>query len=101
MEAVGKNLGDHPPLILEPFYVNDTSFFDRIDPSKIEDLVNEFHETGEGILGRITHGPQCFIVSSKAEKGWPDIWIEIYPQVRIEPEPTLSLDVQKVEVILL
>jgi len=87
LEAVGKNLGEHAALILSPFYVNDSSLFDRIDPTKTEELVKAYHETGGGTLGMISEGPQIFAVSSKAENGWSDIWIAFIPHVMTGSEP--------------
>jgi len=86
LEAVGQNLGEHPALILSPFHVNDSSLFDRIDPTQTEEMLKEWHETGKGTLGMLSEGPQCFIASTKAEAGWPDIWIAFNPHAMIGPE---------------
>lgn len=38
----------------------------------------------QGVLILTSVGAQCFITSSKAEIGWPDIWIEMQPFVSID-----------------
>jgi len=50
-------------------------------------MLKERHETGEGTLGMLSEGPQCFIASTKAETGWPDIWVTINPNVMIGSDP--------------
>lgn len=98
LEAVGKNLIEHPTVPLLGFSVNDSSLFLNTDPSLLKNISDEYHR-GEGLL--TTHntaanvndqgalllssvGAQCFIVSSKAERDWPDIWIEMQPFVSID-----------------
>lgn len=83
MEAVGRNLGEHPSFIMSGFTVNDTSLFPKIDSSTIEKMAEEFHN-GEGVLTLISEGPQCFVASSKADPSWPDLWLEMHPQISID-----------------
>lgn len=66
------------------FTVNDSSLFPRMNPSDLERIADEFHNEGGGILSIIAEGPQCFISSSKAEPGWPDLWIEINPTITVD-----------------
>lgn len=80
LEAVGKNLADHPCFMMHGFSVNDTSLLPRIDLSEVENISEAFHK-GEGPLTYVTEGPQCFIASSVAEPGWPDIWIAMDPVI--------------------
>lgn len=84
LEAVGKNLGEHPSFIMG-FSVNDTSLFPKIDPSDVEKISEDYHN-GEGILALISEGPQAFIASSKAETDWPDLWIEMHPIISVNGE---------------
>lgn len=88
MEAVGKNLEDHPAFIMSGFTVNDTSLFPKINPSDLEKISEDYHNGG-GILSIIAEGPQCFISSSKAEPGWPDLWIEINPGISVDEESNI------------
>lgn len=83
LEAVGKNLGDHPSFIMSGFSVSNATLFPKIDSSETEKIMGEFHN-GEGILTLITEAQQAFIVSSKADPGWPDIWISMDPNIRID-----------------
>lgn len=82
LEAVGKNLGEHPSFIMTGFTVNDTSLFPKMDASDTEKILRDY-ENGEGILTIVSEGPQAFIVSSVAEPGWPDLWLEIHPQISV------------------
>lgn len=88
LEAVGKNLGDHPLLYVRDFSVNDTSLFPNLDSADMESLFEEYHN-GEGLLGKVSQGPLCFIVSSKAELDWPNLWIQINPSVSVDGEGEL------------
>lgn len=83
LEAVGQNLGEHPSFIMTGFTVNDTSLFPSITTAEMENIWKQF-ENGEGVLSIVSEGPQCFITSSVAEPGWPDLWLEIHPLVRVE-----------------
>jgi choline dehydrogenase-like flavoprotein len=56
-----------------------------MDSSELEKIMADFHN-GEGILKLITEAQQAFIVSSKAEAGWPDIWISMDPNIRIDDQ---------------
>lgn len=85
MEAVGKNLGEHPSFIMTGFTVNDTTLFPTIVSSETEKILTEY-EKGEGILSIVSEGPQCFITSSVAEPEWPDLWIEMHPLIRVDSE---------------
>lgn len=77
VEAVGKNLIEHPLFVLSGFAVNDSSIFLKMESSQIQKFTDEFHN-GEGVLTKNTEA-QCFMTSSKATPGWPDIWIAIHP----------------------
>lgn len=68
------------------FTVNDTSLFPSIRSDEVEQIVADF-EKGEGVLTHVSEGPQCFIASSVAEPGWPDLWLEIHTHVRINDAP--------------
>jgi len=85
LEAVGKNLGNHPSFTMRGFTVNDTSFFPRMESSLTEKILEEFHN-GEGILTINPQGPQCFIASSNAEPSWPDLWIEMHPFTSVDDD---------------
>lgn len=85
LEAVGKNLVDHHAFSIPGFSVNDSSLFPKISSSEIETILEEYHN-GRGMLTYIQDGPQCFITSSKAEAGWPDLWIQITPVIRLDDE---------------
>lgn len=82
LEAVGKNLGEHPLFVLSGFTVNDSSIFLKMDSSEIEKFTEEFHN-GKGVLTKNSEA-QCFYSSSKAKPGWPDIWIAIDPQISVD-----------------
>ncbi|KAG4076679.1 hypothetical protein HA402_001966 [Bradysia odoriphaga] len=77
LEAVGKNLGEHPLFVLPGFAVNDSSIFLKVDSSQIDKITEEFHNDGDGVLTKNTE-VQCLIASSKARPGWPNIWIAIH-----------------------
>ncbi|XP_037036059.1 oxygen-dependent choline dehydrogenase 1-like [Bradysia coprophila] len=109
IEAVGNNLSEHVCFIMTGFTVNDTSLFPAIRSSDAEKIFAEY-EKGEGVLSIVPEGPQCFIRSSVAEPGWPDLWLEIAPHISIDGEQeivflnvvgrprskgTLSLDTEK------
>lgn len=87
LEAVGKNLAEHPSFIMAGFTVSDSSLFLQMNSSDVEKIAEEYHN-GEGVLGIVSEGPQCFIASSKAEPDWPDLWIEMHPNIRIDDEET-------------
>ncbi|KAJ6630515.1 Glucose dehydrogenase [FAD, quinone] [Pseudolycoriella hygida] len=84
-ESVGQNLGEHPSFIMNGFTVNDTSIFPKMDAGDTEKVVADF-EKGEGVLSLVSEGPQAFITSSVAEPGWPDLWLEMHPLVRVNGE---------------
>lgn len=88
LEAVGKNLGEHPLFILPGFAVNDSSIFLKVDASEIVQLSEEYHN-GEGVLTKISIA-QCFIASSKAKPGWPDLWIEINPRISVDGSEVIN-----------
>lgn len=110
MEAVGKNLGEHPSFTVRDFTVNDTTLFPKIDAADLEKVFADF-QNGEGVLTLLTEGQQCFIRSSVAEPGWPDLWMEMRPMYRVNDDEqrirfysvvgrpksrgTLSLDAEK------
>lgn len=77
LEAIGKNLVEHPLFVLPGFAVNDSSIFLQVDSSQIDRISEQFHNDGDGVLTKNTE-VQCFITSSKARPGWPDIWIAIH-----------------------
>lgn len=98
IEAVGKNLIEHPTIAIKGFRANDSSLFLNVDPSLLQNITDEYHN-GEGLL--TTHiteaslndngvltltsvGAQCFISSSKSVRDWPDIWIEMQPFVSVD-----------------
>lgn len=85
MEAIGKNLGEHPCFLMSGFTVNDSSLFPRINPEDTEKISMEYHN-GEGFLSLVPEGPQCFITSSVAEPDWPDLWLEIHPHLHVNGE---------------
>lgn len=92
IEAVGKNLVDHPSLSVARFTVNDSS----IHP-KLENITEDYHN-GDGVLANLggltaneqggwragTAGVQCVIVSSKAEPDWPDLHITMGTYANVE-----------------
>lgn len=88
LEAVGKNLGEHPLFVLSGFAVNDSSIFLKLDSTEIEKIAEEFHK-GEGVLTKNTEA-QCFFTSSKARPDWPDIWIAIHPRPSVDGTEILS-----------
>lgn len=99
LEAVGKNLLEHPSTFISSFlFPSDSSILPRVGLSDIANIAEEYHR-GEGLLrtpgiyirpnerGGLTirlTAAQCFIVSSKAEPGWPDILITIETFVNTE-----------------
>lgn len=98
LEAVGKNLIEHPSIFISSFPISDSSILPRVGLSDIANIAEEYHK-GEGLLttpgiyirenegGDLTirlTAAQCFIVSSKAEAGWPDILITIETFVNTE-----------------
>ncbi len=85
MEAVGKNLAEHPGFSVRDFTVNDTTLFPKIDAADFEKTLSDF-ENGKGVLTLLTEGQQCFIRSSVAESGWPDLWIEMRPMYRVNDD---------------
>lgn len=85
LEAVGKNLGDHPLLYITDFSANETSLFPKITSADMEIMFDEYHN-GDGILSKVSQGPLCFIASTKATSNWPDLWIQINPQVSVDGE---------------
>lgn len=68
--------------------MNDSSIFLKMESSQIMKFTNEFHN-GEGILTKNTEA-QCFITSSKARPGWPDIWIAIHPLPSVDGAEILN-----------
>lgn len=98
IEAVGKNLIEHATFPILGFYVNDSSYFPKMDPSVTQNISAEYHNgeglltthttatsnNEQGVLTMMSVGAQCFIASSKSESGWPDIWIEMQPYVTID-----------------
>lgn len=82
LPAVGKNLGEHPLIVLPGFTVNDSSIFPRMDSSEIEKILHGYHN-GEGVLTIISQA-QSFLTSSKAEPGWPNLWIQINPVIQVD-----------------
>lgn len=98
LEAVGKNFVEHATLPILGFQVSDTSLFPTMDFSETQNVLEEYHkgeglltthtaaayDNEQGVLTIISVGAQCFIASSKAETGWPDIWIEMQPFVSID-----------------
>lgn len=89
LEAIGKNLVEHPLFVLPGFAVNDSSIFLKVDSSQIEQITDEFHNDGNGALTKNTE-VQCFIASSKARPGWPDIWIAIHPLPSVDGSEILN-----------
>jgi len=98
LEAVGKNLIEHPSTFISSFPISDSSILPRVGLSDIANIAEEYHE-GEGLLrtpgiyireneqGGLTirlTAALAFIVSSKAEAGWPDIYITIETFVNTE-----------------
>lgn len=73
-------MGEHPLFVLPEFAVNE--FAVKIDSAHIDKVTGEFHNGGNGVLTKNTE-VQCFIASSKARPGWPDIWIvnHVWPSV--------------------
>lgn len=88
LEALGKNLVDHPLLVLHSFAVNDSSLFTKLDSTQIEAITENFH-IGGGVLTQIAEA-QSFIVSSKAEAAWPDLLIIIHPMASVDGRETLN-----------
>lgn len=88
LEALGKNLGEHQLFILPGFAVNDSSIFLKIGTSEIEKISEDFNN-GEGVLTQTTQA-QCFITSSKARPGWPDLWIQIHPVTSVDDKEVLN-----------
>lgn len=98
IEAIGKNLIEHATFPIQGFQVNDSSLFPKMDPSVTANVSEEYHKgeglltthitatynNEQGVLTLISVGAQCFIVSSKAETEWPDIWIEMQPFVSVD-----------------
>lgn len=85
LEAVGKNLGDHPLLYVTDFSANDTSLFPKITSADMEKIFDDYHN-GKGVLSEVSQGPLCFISSSKASSNWPDLWIQINPEVSVDDD---------------
>lgn len=83
LEALGKNLADHSAIMLSGFSLNDTSLFRKITSSETEKVLEQYHN-GDGIMTVPRDGAQCFIESSKAEPGWPDLWIRMITPVVID-----------------
>lgn len=88
VEALGKNLADHPLFILPNFSVNDSSLFTKLDSSQIATITENFHN-GNGVLTQIAEG-QSFVVSSKAEASWPDLLIIIHPMASVDGREVLN-----------
>lgn len=82
MEAVGKNLGEHPLFILPGFSVNDSSIFPKMNSSEMEKMLEEY-QNGKGVLTLISQA-QSFLTSSMAEPDWPNLWIQINPGIRVD-----------------
>lgn len=94
LEAVGKNLADHPGGGLSPFSANDTSLFAEMNTTDVERISEEYQKGGGMLATRGANGwvqGQGFIVSSKATLDWPDIKIAIRTSVGIDgDEPQIS-----------
>lgn len=75
--GVGQNLMQDIQIFIGPIFVNDSSRFRIIRDGDVENELNKYHESGEGILGLQRLGPQAFFVSTRAkeqgETNWPDI----------------------------
>ena len=61
-------------------------------------MVQDYLETGEGLLGTLQEGPQAFIVSARAkaegQQEWPDIQLNFNPMAPIpsgEDLPTSAI----------
>lgn len=89
LQAVGQNLVEHPVFSISSFPVSDLSILPKLHSLDIANFSEEY-QMGEGLLtapiasfiqneqGGWTlrsFSAQCFIVSSKAEAGWPDFYI--------------------------
>lgn len=64
--------------------------------------MEQYHNGGGGTLSLSTDGSQSFIRSSKAEPDWPNLWIQIQPEVSVDEEEqgpkskgTLTFDTNK------
>lgn len=86
LESVGKLMSGHPSINLTPFHVSNTSLFPKIDPEDTENLIEDYRE-GKGILTSLLGGPQCFKTSTRAELGWPNLWISMISSIRTEDVP--------------
>ncbi|ODM87941.1 Oxygen-dependent choline dehydrogenase [Orchesella cincta] len=90
LPEVGQNLIDHLIFDLNKIQYNASiiPYIPRMpDEQDFEEMLQKYHETGEGILGYLNQGPQAFIVSSRAkqdgQEGWPDIQIIYVPMCPI------------------
>jgi len=95
LEAVGKNFVDQPGITIEPFSVNDSSLFLTIHSSELQNHFDDYHNSDDrqGLLTFQVFSPIAFIASSKAEPGWPDLWLDISSTVRIdEQEPYIFFE---------
>jgi len=87
LDAVGKGMSEHPSVIVTDFALNENdAMYPRIRENDTEKLIEDFRR-GEGIFTMLLEGPQCFVESTKATPGWPDLWIEISPKIRTDDSP--------------
>ncbi|ODM95747.1 Oxygen-dependent choline dehydrogenase 1 [Orchesella cincta] len=80
LASVGQNLGDHLHLSISDIQYNASilPYVPRMpEDREFEDMLQEYIETGEGILGILQEGVVGYVVSSRAkqagEETWPDI----------------------------
>ncbi|ODM66802.1 Oxygen-dependent choline dehydrogenase, partial [Orchesella cincta] len=74
---VGQNLGEHLYFTIYNIQYNSSilPYIPRMPQEKdFEEMVQNYQETGEGILGHLQEGPEAFIVSSRAKQDGENDW---------------------------
>ncbi|ODM95746.1 Oxygen-dependent choline dehydrogenase [Orchesella cincta] len=86
LPSLGQNMTDHFYLTIHPINYNASiiPYVPRMpEGADFEEMLQKYHETGEGILGHLQQGPQALVVSSRAkadgEEDWPDYQIGYMP----------------------
>ncbi|CAL8130358.1 unnamed protein product [Orchesella dallaii] len=97
LPSLGQNLGDHLMFTISPIEYNSSDIVPYIptmpQEQEFEEMIKQYQETGEGILGHLQEGPQALIVSTRAkqegEGDWPDLQIAYDPMCPAADSDTL------------
>ncbi|ODM87920.1 Oxygen-dependent choline dehydrogenase, partial [Orchesella cincta] len=107
LPEVGNNLVDHLIFDLNKIQYNASiiPYIPRMtEEQEFEEMLQNYHETGEGILGHLNQGPQAFIISSRAkqdgQEGWPDILIIYVPMCPFPKGMSLQLPEKVVRMLM-